>query len=166
RPDGELLAGLNDSKLLTPPVRERLFVAICSQAVAVGVGMVPPAEIDRLNILEATRLAMYLALARLPAPPEVVLSDAVTVPGTWELVAVPRADATFASVAAASVVAKVVRDRYMLALDRQYPHYGFGRHKGYATPEHRAALETWGPSPAHRRSFLHAEGGAEADGDV
>ena len=149
-----VIAGLDDSKRLDAPERELLFALIQARAVAVGVGIVDAQTIDRVNILEATRLAMRMALTSLDAVPELVLTDFVAVPGVdapqRNLV---RGDQRSASVAAASIVAKVTRDRLMDALDEAYPVYGFARHKGYPTLEHRRALREHGPCPVHRRSF-------------
>jgi ribonuclease HII len=146
--------GVADSKLLTPEQRDALFTVIHERALAVGVAVVDHATIDRVNILQATRLAMGEALRQLSVAPDLVITDFVTLPG----VACPQknlvdGDARCASVAAASIVAKVTRDRIMLELDKQFPEYGFARHKGYATPDHLAALDRHGPCPVHRRSF-------------
>ena len=146
--------GMCDSKVLSPERREALFVTIHERAFAVGVAIVDHGTIDRVNILQATRLAMLDALARLPVPPDLVITDFVALPG----VPCPQknlvdGDARCASVAAASIVAKVTRDRIMCELDKQFPEYGFARHKGYATPDHLAALDRHGPCPVHRRSF-------------
>jgi ribonuclease HII len=145
---------LDDSKLLDAEERERLYEAIRVKAVAVGVGMAEPVTIDRVNILEATRLAMQEALARLDVEPELVLTDFVALGGLGcpqrNLV---KGDQRSATVAAASIVAKVTRDRIMAEADRMYPEYGFARHKGYPTEEHRLALWQHGPCPLHRRSF-------------
>jgi ribonuclease HII len=153
-PPGGRIEGVDDSKRLTAEERTRLYDVIGARAVAVGVGMADPATIDRVNILEATRLAMRQALAALAAAPELVLTDYVALDGLGcpqkNLV---QGDRRSASVAAASIVAKVTRDRIMEAADRDYPEYGFGRHKGYPTPEHRAALVRHGPCPLHRRTF-------------
>ena len=153
-PPGGRIEGVDDSKRLTTEERTRLCDVIGARAVAVGVGMADPATIDRVNILEATRLAMRQALAALAAAPELVLTDYVVLDGLEcpqkNLV---QGDRRSASVAAASIVAKVTRDRIMEAADRDYPEYGFGRHKGYPTPEHRAALVRHGPCPLHRRTF-------------
>ncbi len=153
-PPGGRIEGVDDSKRLTAEERTRLYDVIGARAVAVGVGMADPATIDRVNILEATRLAMRQALAALAAAPELVLTDYVALDGLGcpqkNLV---QGDRRSASVAAASIVAKVTRDRIMEAADRDYPEYGFGRHKGYPTPEHRAALGRHGPCPLHRRTF-------------
>ncbi|MBI4242282.1 MAG: ribonuclease HII [Candidatus Rokubacteria bacterium] len=148
------IKGLQDSKLLTPAQRDALFARILNSAVAVGVGCVDPETIDRINILEATRRAMHEAIAQLPFAPELVLTDAV------RLASLPcpqknliRGDRRSASIAAASIVAKVTRDRLMAEYDRHFPEYGFARHKGYATPAHRAALVKHGPCQLHRRTF-------------
>ena len=148
------VASLADSKLLTPERREELFAVIHERALAVGVGVVDHETIDRVNILEATRRAMAGALAALGVVPELVITDFVALPALpcpqRNLVA---GDRRCASVAAASIVAKVTRDRLMLEADRRFPEYGFARHKGYATVEHLAALDRHGPCPIHRRSF-------------
>ena len=148
------IKGLADSKLLPPERREELFHVIQERALAVGVGVVDHETIDRLNILQATRQAMAEALAALAVSPELVITDFVVLAGLpcpqRNLVA---GDRRCASVAAASIIAKVTRDRLMVAMDTQFPEYGFARHKGYATPEHRAALDKHGPCPIHRRSF-------------
>jgi ribonuclease HII len=149
--------GVADSKLLTPDRREALFALIQERAVAVGVGVVDHLTIDRVNILEATRLAMQQALAGLTVAPDLVITDFVSLRSCpcpqRNLV---DGDARCASVAAASIVAKVTRDRLMRDLDAEFPVYGFARHKGYATPEHVAAIDRHGLCPAHRRSFVSA----------
>jgi ribonuclease HII len=148
------IRGLADSKLLTPEQRETLFDVISDRAIAVGVGIVDHETIDRVNILQATRLAMAEALARLTVAPDFVITDFVAL---RELTCPQRnlvdGDARCASVAAASIIAKVTRDRLMVEADRVFPKYGFARHKGYATPEHLAALDRWGPCALHRRTF-------------
>jgi ribonuclease HII len=146
--------GLDDSKRLLPMERERLYGLIQVRAVAFAVGIVDAVTIDRVNILEATRLAMQVALEGLGTAPELVLTDFVSLRG----LACPqrnlvRGDQRSATVAAASIVAKVTRDRLMAELDGAYPQYGFGRHKGYPTEEHRSALRKFGPCPLHRRTF-------------
>jgi ribonuclease HII len=145
---------LADSKVLTSERREAFFDVIHARALAVSVAVVDHATIDRINILEATRQAMRQALAELSVAPELVITDFVTL----EALGCPQknlvdGDARCASVAAASIVAKVTRDRIMLAADKRYPEYGFARHKGYATPEHLDALDRFGPCPLHRRTF-------------
>jgi ribonuclease HII len=153
-PPGARIRGVDDSKRLAAEERGRLFEIIHERALGVGVGIVDQATIDRINILEATRLAMAQALAALDVEPELVLTDFVAVPGLRcpqrNLVG---GDRRSASVAAASIIAKVTRDRIMEEADRDFPAYGFGRHKGYATPEHREALERHGPCALHRRTF-------------
>lgn len=151
------IRGMADSKLLAPDRREELFALIQERAVAVGVGIVDHLTIDRINILEATRVAMVQALAGLAVVPELVITDFVAL----RALACPQrnlvdGDARCASVAAASIVAKVTRDRLMRALDAEFPVYGFARHKGYATPEHLAAIDRHGLCPLHRRSFVSA----------
>ena len=151
------IKGLCDSKLLPAEKREALFAVIHERAVAVGVGVVDHLTIDRINILEATRVAMADALAALALVPELVITDFVTL---RECPAPQRnlvdGDARCATVAAASIVAKVTRDRLMRALDAEYPVYGFAKHKGYATAEHIAAIDRHGLCPLHRRSFVSA----------
>ena len=148
------LKGLEDSKLLTPARREVLFEQILEHAVGVGTGIVDPQTIDQVNILEATRLAMRQALSRLSPHPNLVLIDAVRLqPLAWPQRALVRGDRRSASIAAASIVAKVARDRLMVEADHLFPQYGFRRHKGYPTPEHLAALRHHGPCPIHRRTF-------------
>jgi ribonuclease HII len=152
-PDARI-RGLDDSKRLLPEERDRLFVLIQARAMAVGVGIVDSETIDRVNILQATRLAMQAALSALAMEPELVLTDFVKLDGLGcpqqNLVEGDRRSAT---VAAASIVAKVTRDRIMADADRMYPEYGFGRHKGYPTEEHRLALWRHGPCALHRRTF-------------
>ena len=149
------IKGLCDSKVLPPEKREALFAIIHERAIAVGVGIVDHLTIDRINILEATRVAMMQALAGLTLIPELVITDFVKL---RECPCPQRnlvdGDARCATVAAASIIAKVTRDRLMRALDAEYPVYGFAKHKGYATPEHIAAIERHGLCPQHRRSFV------------
>lgn len=151
----ERLCGLNDSKQLTEAQREEFFAILTSHPeIRHAVAMVDAVVIDRINILQATHRAMNAALARLQPPPEHVLVD-----GNWvktlrfPQTALVKGDARSYSVAAASVLAKVTRDRLMREWDRQYPGYGFAEHKGYGTPQHLAALTSLGPCPIHRRSF-------------
>ena len=145
---------LCDSKLLTPERREALFHAITTHAVGVGVGIVDHATIDRVNILQATRLAMLEALRQLAVAPDLVITDFVKLPGlTCPQRNLVNGDARCATVAAASIIAKVTRDRLMVEADQQFPEYGFARHKGYATAEHLSALDRHGPCPLHRRTF-------------
>ncbi len=152
--------GLDDSKRLTAATRELLYARVLSGARAFGWAVVGPRAIDALNIRRASLEAMRRAVERLGQRPELVLVDGLdAVPGlACEQRPVVDADATLLSVAAASVVAKVVRDRIMERLDRVWPAYGFARHKGYGTPEHLAALERHGPCPLHRYSFAPVAG--------
>jgi ribonuclease HII len=145
---------LADSKLLTPERREELFGHITARAFAIGVGIVDHQTIDRVNILVATRMAMLEALHGLGVEPDLVITDFVKLPGlTCPQRNLVDGDQRCATVAAASIVAKVTRDRLMVDADKQFPEYGFARHKGYATPDHLAALDRHGPCPLHRRSF-------------
>jgi ribonuclease HII len=152
--DAVPLRGIADSKLLPAPAREVAAAAIRASALGIGLAVVEPEEIDRLNIYQAGLQAMYRAVAALPLAPEHLIVDARHIPN----LDVPqtryvRADAIVYSVAAASIIAKVHRDALMHAVDAMYPAYGFARHVGYATREHLQALATHGPTPLHRRSF-------------
>lgn len=153
-PPGTMICYLNDSKQLTAARREELYPLIKKVALGCAVGICSPAEIDRLNIYGAVMQAMRGALSALPLEPEVVLVDGFPIRDIkLPQKAIPGGDALSLSIAAASVVAKVTRDRIMLDLHRRYPEYGFDRNKGYATREHRLALARCGPCPEHRRSF-------------
>ena len=154
-PKDETILYLNDSKRLSAKKREALYEEILEKAVAVGIGMASPARIDEINILQATYEAMRAAIADLGVSPDLLLNDAVTIPQV-EIPQVPiiKGDAKSISIAAASIVAKVTRDRLMEAYDEVRPGYGFGKHKGYGTREHIAALKELGPTPIHRRSFI------------
>jgi ribonuclease HII len=149
-----VLDGVRDSKLLTPSRREALLPVVREVAVAVGVGWGEPAEVDVWGIVPATRLAMGRAVAELGDRVDALLVDYVQLPGLdVPQQSLPKADAHCLSVAAASIVAKVERDRLMIGLDEEYPGYGFARHKGYGTQQHRDALTRLGPSPIHRVSW-------------
>ncbi|HYM38319.1 MAG TPA: ribonuclease HII [Nitrospiraceae bacterium] len=149
-----LLAGLNDSKQLTEAERERLYDEILQRALGVGVGQASEREIDAMNILEATRLAMGRAIQALPSVPDYLLLDALELPAVHlPQRAIIKGDALSVSIAAASVVAKVTRDRLMGGYHRQYPQYNFQAHKGYGTAEHLRMLAVHGPCAIHRRSF-------------
>jgi ribonuclease HII len=148
------LAGVRDSKTLTALQRERLFETIQAHAVAWGVGAVPPDGIDHLGIVPATRQAMALAVRALSPPASYLLIDHLALPNiSLPQYSLPKGDNRVLSIAAASIVAKVSRDRLMVELEAQYPDYGFAQHKGYGTPQHRAALAQLGPSRIHRMSF-------------
>lgn len=145
--------GLDDSKKITPDRREALFDPIMASA-QVGVGIAEVDRIDRDNILQATLWAMAEAVRGLATPPRLALVDGNRAPALGcDVRMVVGGDATSLSIAAASIIAKVTRDRLMVALDRAYPHYGFARHKGYGTAAHRASLDRHGPCPQHRRNF-------------
>jgi ribonuclease HII len=153
-PPGFVLAELADSKTLDAETRERLLVEIECAALGAAVVAVEPARIDRVNILRATYEAMAAAVARLPEAPSLALVDGLPVHGLpCAHLAVIDGDACCAAIAAASILAKVTRDRLMVELDAVHPGYGFARHKGYPTPEHLEALARLGPCPHHRRSF-------------
>ncbi len=150
----ELLEGVDDSKKLSLKKREELYPLIRTHSLAVGVGMVEALEIDELNIYQAGLKAFSLAVKSLGIPPDFVLTDAYRAPGlTCPQLPVVRGDSLSLSIAAASIVAKVTRDRIMDDLDRAYPQYGFSQNKGYPTREHRKALRQYGPCPWHRKSF-------------
>jgi ribonuclease HII len=153
-PPGFVLPELADSKVLDAPTRERLLVEIERAALAAAVIAVAALRIDQINILRATHEAMAAALVRLSKPPRLALVDGLPAHGLpCPHLAVIKGDACCAAIAAASIVAKVTRDRLMVEIDAAFPGYGFARHKGYPTPEHLAALHRLGPCPLHRRSF-------------
>ena len=155
RPDlAEILHGVRDSKQMTPAQRDRWAGAIREVAVAIGVGHCLPEEVDDLGPLVATRLAMERALTGLSLVPGHLLIDYLRLPEvSLPQTSLPQGDARVLSIAAASVIAKVTRDQWMVSLEEAYPGYGFARHKGYGTSQHRSALLRLGPSPVHRRSF-------------
>lgn len=146
---------LNDSKKLSEKKREELYDVIMEQAVAVGTGMVGPARIDEINILQATYEAMRMAIGQLAVKPDILLNDAVTIPEvTVRQEPIVKGDAKSVSIAAASIVAKVTRDRLMREYDEVFPGYGFADNKGYGTRAHIEGLKKLGPTPIHRRSFI------------
>jgi len=146
---------LNDSKQLSEQKREELYDVIMEQAVAVGIGVVSHEKIDEINILQATYEAMRQAVGKLSVTPDLLLNDAVTIPGlNMKQVPIIKGDAKSISIAAASIVAKVTRDRMMVELDKFYPEYGFAGNKGYGAAAHIQALKEIGPCPIHRRSFI------------
>jgi ribonuclease HII len=148
------IKGINDSKKLSSSIREKLFVEIFEKALSVGVGIIGQDVIDDINILEATYLAMKNALDGLSNTPGLVLVDGWPIPGLKiRQVAVIGGDGKSAVIAAASIIAKVTRDRLMAEYSLKYPQYNFHKHKGYGTKEHKEALERFGPCPLHRKSF-------------
>lgn len=152
-PPDRFLPGVNDSKQLSESERELLYAEI-TDVCDYGVGIAGPEEIDNVNILQATYLAMQRALSRLRQSPHFVLADAVTIPAIpFPQEGIIGGDALCACIAAASIVAKVTRDRLMRQCDSLYPQYGFASHKGYGTPDHLEALRLYGPCPIHRQSF-------------
>ena len=153
-PDGLLIKGVNDSKKLSPDTRERLFDTIMSQALSVGVGMGSPELIDRINILQATRHAMLEAVLQLAPQPDYLLIDGIsTISSPIPQNTIKKGDSLSLSIAAASIIAKVTRDRLMRELDEIHPGYGFSGHKGYGSALHMEAIRRLGPSPVHRLTF-------------
>ena len=154
-PRGLVIEGLNDSKKLTAKKREKLFDVIKDNAVAYGIGLASPEEIDTMNILNADMLAMKRAIEALQIPADFALVDG-NIARDLPVPAMPviKGDALSYSIAAASILAKVTRDRLCLEDDKNYPEYGFAKHKGYGTKEHMDAVRRLGPSPIHRKSFL------------
>lgn len=146
---------LNDSKKLSEKKREMLYDEIMEKAVATGIGIVGPQRIDEINILQATYEAMRMAITDLPVQPDILLNDAVTIPGI-EILQVPiiKGDAKSVSIAAASIIAKVTRDRLMVEYDKILPGYDLASNKGYGTKAHIAGLKEHGPSPIHRATFI------------
>ena len=146
---------INDSKKLSEKKREMLYDEIMEKAVAVGIGIVGPERIDEINILQATYEAMREAISKLDVKPDLLLNDAVKIPGVdIPQVSIIKGDAKSASIGAASIIAKVTRDRMMVEYDSIFPEYGFAANKGYGTAIHIAALKELGPTPIHRRSFI------------
>ena len=148
------LPGLNDSKQLSEKKRNQLYPLIYEQAIAVGIGVGRADEVDEINILQATLKGMSRAVGRLSLPPDFLLVDGITpIPISIDQKTLKKGDSRSLSIAAASVVAKVVRDRIMVAYDRLFPEYGFAGHKGYGSQKHRDAIAQYGPCVCHRRTF-------------
>ncbi len=161
-PPGTRIRGVNDSKQLTAEERERLYPRILDRASAVGIGMIDAETIDRINILRATLTAMMAAVEHLAVTPEHIIVDGNRVfPHVVPVTPIVRGDARSMTIAAASIVAKVTRDRLMCEFDARHPEYGFARHKGYGTAMHRAAIARYGLSPLHRKTFIHFPAGAD-----
>jgi ribonuclease HII len=153
-PPGLLIPGVNDSKQLSPNKREQLFDTIMSLAVSVGIGMGSPELIDQINILQATRHAMLEAVSQLAPQPDYILIDGISTINTpIPQKTIKKGDSLSLSIAAASIIAKVTRDRLMRELDTLHPGYGFSGHKGYGSALHMAAIRQLGPSPVHRLTF-------------
>ncbi len=145
---------LRDSKKVPESERKKLFWAIVEGSTNIGIGVVEPGTIDQINILQATRLAMETAIRDLLKTPDILLIDAVTLPNNGIVQkSIIRGESVSASIAAASIVAKTLRDNIMLAYHKEYPHYNFREHKGYSTKKHMELLQIYGPCPIHRKSF-------------
>lgn len=154
-PEGEIIEGINDSKKLTPKRREELYDIICEKAVAWASASANEKVIDDINILNATFLAMKNAVEKLPRKPSFVLVDGNRLPDiSIPSEAVVKGDSKSINIAAASIIAKVERDRYITEMAKLYPEYGFDKHKGYGTKAHTDAILKYGPSPIHRKTFL------------
>lgn len=154
-PENAQILYLNDSKKLSAKKRELLYDEICEKAVAYSIGIASPQRIDEINILQATYEAMQQAIAGLPVTPDLLLVDAVRIPDVpMKQVGIVQGDAKSVSIAAASILAKVTRDRMMFELDSAYPEYGFAKHKGYGSAMHIQAIKEYGPSPIHRKTFI------------
>lgn len=154
-PENCFIEHLNDSKKLTASLRDKLFDIIINEAVDYGIGMIMPDEIDEINILNATKKAMVQAVSNLKAKPDYLIIDALELPLPIKQLSVNKGDSLSISVAAASIIAKVTRDRWMEEANRLYPGYGFDKHKGYGTQEHIEAIKKYGLCPIHRKSFTH-----------
>lgn len=153
-PSGMDESWITDSKKLSPARREKLAASIREHAVAVGVAVIGPEEIDRINILRAALRSMAEAVNTLsPAPDYLLIDGNFPIPGPWPQRPIVKGDSLSLCIAAASIIAKVERDRIMMTLHALHPGYGFDRHKGYPTPDHRDAIRRLGPSPVHRRTF-------------
>lgn len=154
-PKGSKILYINDSKKLSEKKRNELYDILQKEAVSIGIGVVSPQRIDEINILQATYEAMREAIQKLSIQPDILLNDAVTIPGV-DIMQIPiiKGDAKSITIGAASIIAKVTRDRMMAEYAAIFPEYGFEKHKGYGTAEHTNALKEFGPCPIHRRSFI------------
>lgn len=151
----KVIKRLRDSKKVPEKERENLFYEILDYSEEVGIGISDPEEIDTLNILKATQLAMQRAVEKLSITPDILVIDALSLPSIpISQISLIKGESISASVAAASIIAKVIRDKIMLGYHKQYPNYNFGKHKGYPTKEHLAMLWLYGPCPIHRKSFM------------
>jgi len=152
-PEGFFSPLIRDSKKLTKLQREKAFALIEREAVSIGIGQISPKEVDEINVYQASKKAMLLAVADSPVLPDHLIIDAMSLPSTLPQEAIIKGDSLSISIAAASIIAKVTRDRLMTSLDEVYPVYGFARNKGYGTLEHRNALKKYGASEIHRKSY-------------
>ena len=158
---------LNDSKKVSEKRREALFLEIQEKAISYGVGIVDAKRIDEINILQATYEAMKNAIRQLDVVPDLLLNDAVEIPGVnIPQIKIIKGDAKSVSIAAASILAKVTRDHMMEEYDKQYPEYGFAKHKGYGTAAHIEAIRAYGPCPIHRKTFLTKIKGMEESSEM
>ena len=155
-PENSMIEGINDSKKVSESKREKLYDLILQEAISYGVGIVYQEEIDEINILQATKKGLTEAIKSMTIKPNVILVDALTGIDTTGIPykSIIKGDAKSYSIAAASIIAKVTRDRIMREWDKVYPEYGFGSHKGYGTAKHIAAIKEFGPCPIHRRTFI------------
>ncbi len=155
KPDS-MIEGVNDSKKISENKRERLYETIINEAISYGVGIIYPEEIDEINILQATKKGLTMAIKQMKQKPNIIMVDALTGIDTLGIPykSIIKGDAKCYSISAASIIAKVTRDRIMREWDKVYPEYGFAAHKGYGTAKHIAVLKEYGPCPIHRRSFL------------
>lgn len=154
-PKDSMIEGVNDSKKVSEKKRQRVFEEIIKNAISYGTGIIDETKIDEINILQATKLGLTTSLRELNIKPDVILVDALQGIDTLGVPykSIIKGDATSYSIAAASIIAKVTRDRIMIGYDKIYPEYGFAKHKGYGTAEHIAAIKKYGLCPIHRRSF-------------
>ena len=155
-PKDSMIEGVNDSKKVSENKREKLYDIITNEAISYGVGIINQEEIDEINILQATKKAVTMAIAQMEIKPNIIMVDALNGIDTLGIPykSIIKGDAKCYSIAAASIIAKVTRDRIMREWDKVYPEYGFSAHKGYGTAKHIAALKEYGPCPLHRRSFI------------
>ena len=155
-PEDSMIEGVNDSKKVSESKREKLYDLILSEAISYGIGISYQDEIDEINILQATKKSLTQAIQQMKIKPNVILVDALTGIDTLKIPykSIIKGDAKCYSIAAASIIAKVTRDRIMREWDKVYPEYGFASHKGYGTAKHIAAIKEFGPCPIHRRSFI------------
>lgn len=151
-----MIEGVNDSKKVSEKKRERIFEEITKQAISYGVGIIDETKIDEINILQATKLGLTNSIKELNVKPDIILVDALKNINTCNIPyrSIIKGDALSYSIAAASIIAKVTRDRIMIGYDKMYPEYGFSKHKGYGTAEHIAAIKKYGLCPIHRRTFV------------